>query len=140
MPSKNPPRPRPRSTPALRNRVCAPGRAILLPGTHIALVFRLSLQPLARLVPATMRPAITSVVRAEPTQAGAGASVRRRSLACFDDCSPLPIDIQTQSDRVYVLKHRGPRKRTGGRSNPEVRQKSGSLETAYRRLPGTSLV
>ena len=50
--------------------------------------------------------------------------------------APIPIDIQTL-DRVYVLKHRGPRKRTGGRSDPEARQKLGSPATADRRLPGT---
>jgi hypothetical protein len=41
---------------------------------------------------------------------------------------------------VYVLKHRGPRKRTCGRSNPEARQKLDSPETADRRLPGTDPV
>ena len=59
------------------------------------------------------------------------------ALALCENCSPQPIDIQTQSYRVYVLKHRGPRKRTCGRSNPEARQKSDSPETADRRLPGT---
>ena len=36
-------------------------------------------------------------------------------------CPIDPLDNATQSDRVYVLKHRGPRKRRGSRSNPEAK-------------------
>src|SRR5215212_2528658 len=85
-------------------------------------------------------PFIASHSGSQPASRAPSGGGRKRSLRCSENSSHHPIDIQTQSDRVYVLKHRGPRKRTGGRSNPEARQKSDSPETADRRLPETDLV
>ena len=46
------------------------------------------------------------------------------------NCPTAPLDNVSRSCRVYVLRHRGPRKRGGNRSNPEASQKSNTLETA----------
>ena len=45
---------------------------------------------------------------------------RRRSTIA-KNCAIDPLDNAARSARVYVLKHRGPRKRRGNRSNPEAR-------------------
>ena len=83
---------------------------------------------------------IATHFKSKPGLADADTSVWWRRRRWSGNCSHHPIDIQTQSDRVYVLKHRGPRKRTGGRRNPEARQKLGAPATAARRLPGTDPV
>ena len=72
--------------------------------------------------PRPAREALGTPGGADPVHANGPRGGPRRIL---EHCLAYPLDTVSRCCRVYVLKHRGPRKRRGDRSNPDAKAEVG---------------